>query len=154
MSGRPPDELDARLQSLVRRELLLQDRDPRSPERGHFGFVQSVLREVAYATLAKPARRALHQAAAQYFASLADEELAGVVATHYLEAYRAEPAAAQGEAVAASAREWLGRASTRALSLGSPELALAYAEQALSLATDEDLPQPAPARGARRDDER
>ncbi len=141
VSGRPPDELDARLQSLVRRELLLQDRDPRSPERGHFGFVQSVLREVAYATLAKPARRALHQAAAQYFASLADEELAGVVATHYLEAYRAEPAAAQGEAVAASAREWLGRASARALSLGSPELALAYAEQALSLATDEDLPQ-------------
>jgi class 3 adenylate cyclase len=139
VSGRTEAELEPRLRSLVRRELLAQDVDPRSPERGQYGFVQGVIREVAYSTLAKPARRHRHLAAARYFESLGDDELAGVVANQYLEAYRAEPAAAEAETVAAAARAWLGRASARALSLGSPEQALSYAEQAVSLATEADL---------------
>ena len=56
-------------------------------------FVQALIREVAYATLAKRDRRARHLAAARYFESLEDDELAGVLATHYLAAYGAPRAA-------------------------------------------------------------
>src|SRR5205085_1317151 len=50
----------------------------------------------------------------------------------------AEPGGPGAEDVAASARSWLSRSAERALSLGSPDLALTYAEEALSLATDAD----------------
>ena len=53
VSGLDPDRLDASLRALVRRELLVHDVDPRSPERGQFAFVQSLVREVAYGTLSK-----------------------------------------------------------------------------------------------------
>ena len=50
--------LEARLRSLVARDLLSLDTDPRSPERGQYAFVQALTREVAYSTLsrARPAR--------------------------------------------------------------------------------------------------
>ncbi|HET7901719.1 MAG TPA: AAA family ATPase [Candidatus Nanopelagicales bacterium] len=134
VSGVQPGELDSDLRALVRKEVLDQDLDPRSPERGQYRFVQSVIKEVAYATLTKPARRAKHLACAQYFESQGDEELTGVVATHYLEAFRAEPSAPEADTVAQSARTWLGRASDRALALGSTDPALATALVALTLA--------------------
>ena len=59
-----------------------------------------------------------------------------MVASHYLEAYRAEPGAADAEEIADRARTWLMRAGDRASSLGSPEQAYAYAVQALPLATN------------------
>ena len=37
ISGRPADELEPRLRSLVRREVLELNADPRSPERGQYG---------------------------------------------------------------------------------------------------------------------
>jgi AAA ATPase-like protein len=43
-----PESLNARLRTLTRRELLELEADPRSPERGQYGFVQSLIREVAY----------------------------------------------------------------------------------------------------------
>ena len=39
--------------ALVRRELLTIEADPRSPERGQYAFVQALIREVAYNTLAR-----------------------------------------------------------------------------------------------------
>ena len=83
------DELEPRLRALVRRELLEVEADPRSPERGQYRFVQSLIREVAYGTLARRDRRARHLAAARYFESLGDDELAGVLASHYLAAHEA-----------------------------------------------------------------
>ncbi len=136
VSGRPVAELAHMLRDLARKELLVQDVDPRSPERGRFGFVQAVIREVAYSTLAKAARRTKHLAAAAFFESLDEPDVAGIVATHYLDAYRAEPSAAGAEDVAARARRWLLRAAERSQSLGSPAQALGYAEQALPLADD------------------
>ena len=47
----PP--LEARLKGLVRREILAIQVDPRSPERGQYTFVQSLIQEVAYGTIAK-----------------------------------------------------------------------------------------------------
>jgi tetratricopeptide (TPR) repeat protein len=124
------------LRDLMRKELLALDNDPRSPERGQYGFVQGLIREVAYGTLAKPDRRAKHLAAARFFEALGDEELVGVVATHYSEAYRATPDGPERDSLAAQAQEWLVQAGRRALDLGSSEQALAHFEQALALIED------------------
>jgi len=136
VSGRDPAALATPLRDLVRKELLAFDTDPRSPERGQYGFVQGLIREVAYGTLAKPERRAKHVAAAGYFEGLDDEELVGVVATHYAEAQRATAEGPERDSLAARAREWLTLAGRRALALGSPEQALTYLEQALVLTQD------------------
>ena len=130
VSGVPTDDLEQRLRTLVRRDLLTIDRDPRSPERGQYVFVQSLIREVAYGTLAHRDRRRRHLAAARHFESLGDEELAGALATHYLAAYRAAPEGDEGRAVAAQARIALRAAADRAAALHSHDQALAYLEQA------------------------
>ncbi len=121
------------LHDLVRREFLTLDSDPRSPERGQYGFVQGVVREVAYGTLSKRDRRAKHLASARYFETSGDEELPALVAAHYLEAYRTAGDEAEREEIGTLARRWLQLASERSLSLGSTEQALAYAEEALEV---------------------
>ncbi len=136
VSGRDPAALATPLHDLVRKELLGLVTDPRSPERGQYSFVQGLIREVAYGTLAKPERRAKHLAAAAYYEGLDDEELVGVVATHYTEAQRATADGAGRDALAARAREWLTQAARRALALGSAEQALVYLEQALAVTED------------------
>ncbi len=131
--GRGADELESRMRDLVRREFLTVDLDPRSPERGEYGFLQSVIREVAYSTLSRRDRREKHLAAAKYFASFGDDELAGVVASHYLEAYRASPDGSERDDLASEASGFLADAGRRALSLGAPELARSYFEQSLEI---------------------
>jgi class 3 adenylate cyclase/tetratricopeptide (TPR) repeat protein len=127
------EDLELRLRALVRKEFLLQDTDPRSPERGQYAFLQALIREVAYGTLSKADRRRKHLAVAAHFESIGDEELVGVVASHYLEALRSTPDGPEAEELARTAGERVTRAARRALSLGSPEQALSFAEQALEL---------------------
>ena len=124
------------LQDLVRREFVLLNVDPRSPERGQYSFVHRLIREVAYATLSKRDRRSRHLAAARYFETLGDEELAGILASHYLDAYRAAPDGEEGLAVAAQARVALRAAAERAAGLHSHVQALGYLEQALEVVTE------------------
>ncbi len=138
ITGESADQLESRLRVLVRREVLVLDADPRSPERGQYGFGQAILREIAYGTLSKADRRAMHVAAARYWESLGDEELAGVLASHYLDAYRATPAGPEADALAAQARVALRGAAERAVALHSHEQALAYYEQALTVAKEPD----------------
>ena len=125
--------VEARLRDLVRREILLSDADPRSPERGQWVFTQALLREVAYGMLAKPERRARHLAAAHHFEAADDPEIASVVAAHYVDALQATPTGPDAEALAARARDWLGQAAERAASLGSPDQALTLIQQALAI---------------------
>ncbi len=134
LTGTSPNELEMPLRDLVRKELLLVDNDPRSPERGQYGFLQGLIREVAHSTIGRKERRAKHLAAAHHFESLADDELSGVVAAHYLEAYEASPDGPEREALGARARDTLTDAGRRAMSLGSPEQALSYFEQSLGIA--------------------
>jgi class 3 adenylate cyclase/tetratricopeptide (TPR) repeat protein len=136
LTGETPETLEPRLRALVRREVLQLDTDPRSPERGQFGFTQALVREVAYATLSKRDRRAKHLAAARYFETLEDEEVAGVLATHYVDAWTAAPDGPEGEAVAAQARIALRAAADRAVALGSQEQAVALLERARQVTTD------------------
>jgi tetratricopeptide (TPR) repeat protein len=138
VSGRSPEEVAPHLRGLVRREMLSVERDPRSPELGQYGFVQSLVREVAYGTLARRERRRLHLAAARYFDTLDDEGIAGALAEHYLSAYRAQPEGPEGEAVAAQARVALRGAAERARALGSFTQAVRFLERALEVTTDPD----------------
>jgi tetratricopeptide (TPR) repeat protein len=125
--------LDTRLRSLVARELLALDTDPASPERGQYGFVQALIREVAYSTLARRDRRSRHLAAARFFEARGEEELASVLASHYLDAYRAAPDGPEGDAVGAQARIALRAAAERAMALGSYSSVVTYLEQALEI---------------------
>jgi class 3 adenylate cyclase/tetratricopeptide (TPR) repeat protein len=136
VSGREPAELEARLPGLVRRELLELEADPRSPERGQYRFVQSLIREVAHGTLARRERRARHLSAARYFETLGDDELAGALATHYLAAHEASTDGPEAEAVAVQARLALRGAADRAVTLGAHEQAVGFLEQALTVTTD------------------
>jgi class 3 adenylate cyclase/tetratricopeptide (TPR) repeat protein len=131
-----PSDLGERLDRLVRRELLQVEADPRSPERGQYQFVQALVREVAYQNLAKTDRRSRHLAAARHFEALGNDELAGVLAIHYLSAHDASRPGPEADAVAAQARIALQAAAERAASLHSHRQALNYLEQALSVTQD------------------
>ncbi|MGE5226540.1 MAG: adenylate/guanylate cyclase domain-containing protein [Planctomycetaceae bacterium] len=133
VTGADASSLEPRLLDLSRKEFLAFEADPRSPERGQYAFVQGIIREVAYGILSKADRRSRHLAAAHHFEAAGDDELAGVVAAHYVEALRATPEGPDADALAARARDWLGQATGRATSLGSPEQALVFAEEALAI---------------------
>ena len=136
VSGLDPESLDTSLRALVRRELLVHDVDPRSPERGQYAFVQSLVREVAYGTLAKRDRRSRHLAAARFFEGLGEDELAGALASHYLAAYRASSDDPEGQALAAQARLALRGAAERAAALGSHDQAGVFFLEALEVSSD------------------
>ncbi len=136
VSGIAEADLEPRLRILVRRELLHLEADPRSPERGQYAFVQALIREVAYNTLARADRKTRHLAAARYFESLGTEELAGGLAGHYLAAHGNAPEGAEREALAAQARLALRGAADRAAALGAHDQALTFLEQALTVATE------------------
>ena len=97
---------DAILAGLVRKEVLSIQADPRSPEHGQYGFLQDLMRRVAYETLSLRDRRLRHLAAATHLEATAgdDDELVEVLAAHYLDAYEAAPDADDAGAACAIAR--------------------------------------------------
>ena len=66
LSGRPEADVVPLLDGLVARQVLGRDDDPRSPERGQYVFLQELVRNVAYGTLSRRARKARHVAAARH----------------------------------------------------------------------------------------
>jgi class 3 adenylate cyclase/tetratricopeptide (TPR) repeat protein len=80
------DKIERRLGALVRHEILELDRDPRSPERGQYRWLQPVLREVAYGRISREDRRSLHLQVARYFREMDEPELAPIVASHFVSA--------------------------------------------------------------------
>jgi len=136
VSGQDAASIETQLRALARREIVVLDTDPRSPERGQYGFVQALIRDVAYGLLAKRDRRTRHLAAARYYEALGDDELAGILARHYLDAYNASPSGEEGNAMAAQARVALRAAADRAVSLGSHDQARTYLEQTLAVVSD------------------
>jgi len=123
------------LKALVAKEVFEVDTDPRSPERGQYGFVQALVQRVAYETQSRRDRKSRHLAAAEYLATssgLDPDEIAEVVAAHLLDAHRAAPDDADGPAIKEQARGWLVRAGERAQSLA----AAADAQRAFKAAAD------------------
>jgi class 3 adenylate cyclase/tetratricopeptide (TPR) repeat protein len=136
LSGIGEVELEPRLRGLVRRELLTLETDTRSPEHGQYAFVQALIREVAYNTLARKDRKSRHLAAARFFESLGSDEIAGGLAGHYLAAYANAPEGAEADALAGQARIALKAAAARAVALGSHDQAVTFLTQALTVTTD------------------
>ena len=129
-------EHSAVLDSLVRKEIFAMETDQRSPERGQYRFLQGLVRTVAYDTLGRRDRKQRHLAAAAYYAGTPDaDDLAGIIASHYLAARDSAPGDADSEELSARAVSLLERAGARALGLGSTGEALRYFEMALDLAT-------------------
>ncbi|HKF84748.1 MAG TPA: adenylate/guanylate cyclase domain-containing protein [Candidatus Limnocylindrales bacterium] len=137
IAGVTSGELEPRLAGLVRGDLVHVEVDPRSPERGQYAFVQALIREVAYSTLALRDRRARHLAAARYFESIGDDELAGALAAHYVAAYKASSEGPEADALKAQARLSLRAAAARAEQLGALAQAVAYLRQAAEIAVDD-----------------
>jgi class 3 adenylate cyclase/tetratricopeptide (TPR) repeat protein len=136
ITGGAESDLDPRLRALVRREVLEVEADPRSPERGQYRFVQSLIREVAYGTMSRRERHRRHLAAARQLESLGDEELAGALASHYLAAYETAADGAERDAAAIQARIALRAAAVRAAGLGGHDQAIASLERALAITPD------------------
>ena len=128
------------LDGLVAKQVLSRDDDPRSPERGQYAFLQTLLRTVAYGTLARRTRKAKHLSAARYLRATWPGELidiAEVLASHDLAAIRADPGAEDVGELRASAREALTAAGRAAASLALGPEADRYIAQAADLAEDD-----------------
>lgn len=137
LTGIERSELDPLLTGLVRKELLGLQADARSPEHGQYGFLQDIVRHVAYETLSRKERRAKHLAAAEHLAgALAEDEVVEVVASHLLDAYRLDPDAADARELRTRAHAALLRAGERAAALGATGEAQRYFEQSVDLADE------------------
>ncbi|HWC45377.1 MAG TPA: hypothetical protein VG868_04620, partial [Casimicrobiaceae bacterium] len=94
VSGRSTDDVRTILADLVRREVFEISADRLSPQRGNYRFSHDMLRQVAYDTLSRHDRKTRHLAVAEHlrttFAS-DGEEVADVIARHYLDAVAAVP---------------------------------------------------------------
>ncbi|HKX74900.1 MAG TPA: hypothetical protein VJR05_05875, partial [Acidimicrobiia bacterium] len=134
VSALPAADLEARVGSLVRRELIEPVRDPRSPQRGQYRFLQSLIRDVALRRMSRETRRDRHLDVARYYEKLEDPELAVVVASHYLEALEATPTGPEADQVRAKALASMSAAAHRAADLRAHEQVLTISQQALALA--------------------
>jgi tetratricopeptide (TPR) repeat protein len=136
VSGLDEEALEPHLQSLLRKEILARQLDPLSPARQELGFPQDLLRRVAYETLSLHDRKARHLAAAAHLAREADDEIAAVLAAHYLDAYRLGPSDPDAAQLRDQATEALIRAGERASSLASAAEAGRYFARAADLTED------------------
>jgi class 3 adenylate cyclase len=137
--GSDSPTLDGVLASLVRRQIVALQSDRFSADRGHFRFVQSAVRQVAYATQSKRDRKARHVAAAEHLAGQADpnDDLAVVIAQHLLDAAdAASPTDSDAADLTSRALDYLERAATRARAVGAPGDAQRLIETALGHTDD------------------
>ena len=131
LDGNGRADLGPLLAGLVRKEVLSLQTDPRSPEHGQYGFLQDLVRHVAYETLARRERRTRHLAAAAYLEqSLGEDEVAEVIAAHYVAAFEAAPDAEDASEIRAKARDALTRAGERATALAASAEAHRYFRRA------------------------
>ena len=136
VTGLGERDLEPLLASLVAKEVLLVQADPRSPERGQYGFLQDLVRTVAYETLSRKDRKDKHLTVAGYLEDAwgdEEEEIVEVVASHLVEAYRLAPEADDAAHIGDRARRMLIRAAERSASLAAAAEAQSYFEQAAEL---------------------
>jgi len=148
VSGQDEPVVRAALAELVRREVLTVSADALSPEKGSYRFTHQMLRQVAYDTLSRRDRKARHLAVAAHLRAAFPgdgEEVADVIARHYLDALDALPDASDAGQIRGQAIAALTRAAERAGRTGAPGLAAAsYATAAqLTQADTQDAQQAA-----------
>jgi tetratricopeptide (TPR) repeat protein len=126
VSDQPEPQVRRLLAELVRREVLGVRADPLSPQRGQYGFVQTMFRQVAYDTLSRRERKARHLSVAAHLRSTyADEgeEITQMIATHLLDALTAVPDDSDVPDLRSDAVAMLTRAGERAERTGAPAVA-------------------------------
>ncbi len=139
VSGMPDAEVRRILAELVRKEVLAVRADPLSPERGHYGFTQTMFRQVAYDTQSRRERKARHLQVAEHLSRVfpdQGEEVAEVVAEHVLDALRAVPEDPDVPDLRLRGCELLDRAGQRALAVGAPATAAESFGKAAGLAAE------------------
>jgi class 3 adenylate cyclase/tetratricopeptide (TPR) repeat protein len=139
VSGEPEPAVRAVLAELVRREVFRVSADPLSPERGSYGFAQNMLRQVAYDTLSRRDRKARHLTVAAHLRAVFSgdgEEVADVIARHYLDALEAVPGDPDTAEIRGQAITTLIRAAERAERTGAPVRAAASYATAAQLTQD------------------
>jgi class 3 adenylate cyclase/tetratricopeptide (TPR) repeat protein len=128
VSGQDEPVVRAGLAELLRREVLSVSADPLSPERGSYQFAQQMLRQVAYDTLSRRDRKMRHLAVAAHLRAAFPgdgEEVADVIARHYLDALHAVPGDPDTGQIREQAISALTRAAVRAERTGAPARAAA-----------------------------
>jgi class 3 adenylate cyclase/tetratricopeptide (TPR) repeat protein len=141
LSDIPPDAVDAVLASLVRKQVLTIRTDPLSPDRGQYGFAQQLLRTVAYDMLSRAERKPRHRAAAEHLRQAfpqEGEDVSEVIASHYLDAFRAAAGDPDAGELRAEALTTSRRAARRAETVGAPALAEKAYRTALELVGDDE----------------
>jgi class 3 adenylate cyclase len=123
MGGREPGDVALALHELSRKELVRPARSSSMEGEREYGFWHLLVRDVCYAQIPRAARAARHQAAAAWLEVKAGErveDLADVLAHHYVTALELARAAGQSkevETLEASAIRYLALAGERALPL-------------------------------------
>ncbi len=135
MGGRERREVEQALHELSRKELVRPARNSSMEGEAEYGFWHLLVCDVCYGQIPRAARAARHEAAAAWIERKAGEraeDLADVLAHHYLSALELSRAAgqiAEANELEASAIRYLALAGERALPLdvGSAEQSLANA---------------------------
>ena len=123
MGGREPREVELALHELARKELVRPARTSSMEGEAEYSFWHLLVRDVCYGQIPRAARAARHRSAATWIERKAGEraeDLADVLADHFLTAAELTRAAGQAEEteeLEASARRYLALAGERALAL-------------------------------------
>ena len=111
-------DLDRVLGDLVRAQIFTVDHDRLSSEQGRYQFVQSAVRQVAYATLSRRERKQAHLRVLEAQTREGSEELTSVAAQHAVSAMEAAPDDPDVPELTDRAVDLLRRAAVRGRSLG------------------------------------
>jgi class 3 adenylate cyclase len=131
--GVDPGTLGERVGRLVERELLDVESDAPQPRARELSFVQDLVREVAYRTLSRAERRALHLAASRWLESIEDEDVAESLAAHLTAVHDLAPDHPDAGRIGRRAVSALRRAAAAAMAQYTPQRAFAHLEHALRL---------------------
>jgi class 3 adenylate cyclase/tetratricopeptide (TPR) repeat protein len=138
--GQDEATVRATLTELVHREVLTVSADPLSPEKGSYGFAQNMLRQVTYDTLSRRDRKTRHLRVAAHLRDAFPgdgEEVADVIARHYLDALEAVPDDGDAAEIRGQSIGALTRAAERAKRTGAPALAATSYATAARLTQDQ-----------------
>ena len=147
MGGRELREVEQALHELARKELVRPARTSSMEGEQEYSFWHLLVRDVCYQQIPRAARAVRHRAAAAWIERKAGEraeDLADVLAHHYLQAIELARAAGQtddAEDLAANAIRYLALAGERALGLDTARAEARFA-QALDLCPPEDPQRP------------
>ena len=140
VGGVSEEELEPLLSALMRKEVFSLQADPRSPERGQYGFLQDLLRRVAYETLAEAGAKGPSSGGRPLSRARVGAGRAGDRRGRLVPLPRGVQASRPRPTTPPRSRERRERCSAlageRAASLAANDEALRYFEQAADLADD------------------